>query len=341
MSYRLLGRTGLLVHPLCLGTMNFGHEGWGCDEAAAREILAAYLDRGGNFIDTANRYGAGRSEEIVGRFLEGRRHEVVLATKCFFPEGEGPNQIGLSRKNIFEQVEASLRRLRTDYIDLYQVHVWDPLTPIEETLSALSDLVHQGKVRYLGCCNFTGWQIVLAQERAAAEGLEGFVSTQPQYNLLCRDIEIDVIPACEEYDLGILAWSPLAFGLLTGKYDRRGGPPGARLSDPAEGDIMQPWKERLWTEASFDTIEALGRIAAELDTTPVAVALSWILEQEQLTSAIIGPRDVEQLDGNWQAVTCQVPEELLEELDERTAPHETYLDFMQGAVTLRRIRHLE
>lgn len=341
MSYRLLGRTGLLVHPLCLGTMNFGNERWGCDEKTSLDILAAYVDRGGNFIDTANRYAAGRSEEIIGKFLKGRREEIVLATKCFFPEGDGPNQIGLSRKNIFKQVEYSLRRLDTDYIDLYQVHIWDPLTPIEETLSALSDLVHQGKVRYLGCCNFTGWQLVMAMERARAEGLESFAVTQPQYNLLCRDIEVNLIPACEEYDLGILAWSPLAFGLLAGKYSFEGGPEGSRMSAPAQDDVMYSWRERMWTKQNFEIIELLKLKAAELETSSVAVALDWVLSQELVTSAIIGPRTLEQLEGNWEAVTCQVPVELLEDLDDRSAPFENYLDFMQGGVTMRRIEQME
>lgn len=342
MSYRLLGRTGLMVHPLCLGTMNFGLvDSWGCDEKTSLDIMEAYVERGGNFIDTANAYAGGRSEEIVGKFLKGRREDIILATKCFFPERRGPNRMGLSRKNIFEQVEASLRRLGTDYIDLYQVHIWDPLTPIEETLSALSDLVHQGKVLHIGSCNFTGWQLVLAMERAREEGLENFVSTQPQYNLLCRDIEIELIAACEEYDLGILAWSPLAFGLLTGKYSYDGGPDGARMSAPAADDIMAPWRERMWTKENFETIEVLKRMAKDLDTTAVAIALSWVLEQELVSSAIIGPRSVQQLEGNWEAVELQVPVELLEDLDERTAPHETYLEFMQGKVTMQRIQHLE
>ena len=321
--------------------MNFGNEAWGCDEKTSLEIMAAYCERGGDFIDTANAYSGGRSEEIIGKFLPGRREELVLATKCFFPEGKGPNRMGLSRKNIFEQVEASLRRLDTDYIDLYQVHIWDPLTPIEESLSALTDLVHQGKVRYIGNCNFTGWQLVLSMERAREEGLESFVSTQPQYNLLCRDIEIELIPASEEYELGILAWSPLAFGLLSGKYSFESGPDGARMSAPKSDDVMAPWRERMWTKENFETIEFLKATARDLDTTPVAIALSWVLEQELVSSAIIGPRNVEQLEGNWEAVERQVPVELLEELDERTAPHESYLDFMQGKITLQRIQHLE
>ena len=341
MSYRLLGQTGLMVHPLCLGTMNFGNEGWGCDEKTSLSILESYADRGGNFIDTANRYSAGRSEEIIGKFLKGRREQMVLATKCFFPEGMGPNQMGLSRKNIFDQVETSLRRLDTDYIDLYQVHIWDPLTPIEETLSALTDLVRQGKVRYIGNCNFTGWQIALAAERAQAEGLESFVSTQPQYNLLCRDIEADVIPVCEEYEMGILAWSPLAFGLLSGKYSSDGGPDGARMTAPSPDDIMAPWRERMWTQRTFEIIDALKEKAAKLQITPVALALNWVLEQESITSAIIGPRSIEQFEGNWEAVENEVPIEILEELDELSAPSESYLDFMQRTITEKRTKPLE
>jgi len=341
MSYRLLGPTGLMVHPLCLGTMNFGDEVWGCDEKTSLRILESYAERGGNFIDTANRYSAGRSEEIVGKFLRGRRDEMVVATKCFFPEGKGPNRMGLTRKNIFDQVENSLRRLGTDYIDLYQVHVWDPLTPIDETLSALTDLVHQGKVRYLGNCNFTAWQTVLAAERAESEGLESFVSTQVQYNLLCREIEAEVIPACEPYEMGILAWSPLAFGLLSGKYSRDGGPEGARMSAPPDDSVMAPWRERIWTDRNFHIVEAVKTAADRLEMPPAALSTSWVLQQESITSAIIGPRSVEQLDTYWEAVDRPAPIDVLEELDELSAPDEGCIAFMQRSITDQRMEELE
>ncbi len=343
MHYRLLGPTGVKVSPLCLGTMNFGNEGWGCDERTSLDILDRYLDAGGNFIDTANVYSGGRAEEIVGTGLKDRRDTVVLATKGYFPVEDGPNRTGSTRSNLRRQVEDSLRRLKTDFIDLYQLHIWDPLTPIEETLSVLSDLVHEGKIGYLGCCNFTGWQIALAQERAERRGLEHFVTVQPQYNLLCRDIESEVMAAADAYELGILAWSPLAFGLLTGKYDRQthAGPDGARLTDVHEQDVMAKWKERYFVDRSFDVVDALKDEARTLGTQPVALALRWVLEQPRVSAAIIGPRSVAQLEGNLEALGLELGHETLERLDAVSEPPETYLDFMQAAYFERRLSDLE
>jgi aryl-alcohol dehydrogenase-like predicted oxidoreductase len=328
MPYRMLGSSGVKVSPLCLGTMNFGNERWGCDQATSLAILDAYFERGGNFVDTANRYAGGRSEEIIGKALKGRREDVVLATKCFYPEGPGPN--------------LSLTRLGIDYIDLYQLHIWDALTPIDETLEALDDLVHAGKIRYVGCCNFMGWQLVQCLERARARGLAGFVTTQPQYSLVCRDIEHDVLPVVQEYGLGLLAWSPLGFGLLAGKYDRAGrGPAGARMSDPEPDDIMVGWKKRTFTERNLEVASVVGTRARALGTTPVALSLRWVLEQPAVTSAIIGPRSVEQLTGNWAALELELDEEMLDALDELTDPSESYLEFMQGGVNLRRVKDLD
>lgn len=342
MPYRMLGSSGVKVSPLCLGTMNFGNERWGCDQAQSLAILEAYFERGGNFVDTANRYAGGRSEEIVGQALKGRREDVVLGTKCFYPEGPGPNRMGNSRKNIFDQVHLSLKRLDTDYIDLYQLHIWDALTAIDETLGALDDLVHAGKIRYIGCCNYTGWQLVQALERSQAHGLAGFVTTQPQYSLVCRDIEHDVLPVVQEYGLGVLAWSPLGFGLLAGKYDRAGrGPAGARMSDPEPDDIMVAWKKRTFTERNLEVASVVGAKARALGTTPVALSLRWVLEQPAVTSAIIGPRSVEQLAGNWAALDLELDEEVLDMLDELTDPAESYLEFMQGGVNLRRVKDLD
>jgi aryl-alcohol dehydrogenase-like predicted oxidoreductase len=342
MPYRMLGSSGLKVSPLCLGTMNFGNAGWGCDEPTSLAILDAYFERGGNFVDTANRYGGGRSEEIVGKAIQGRREDVVVATKCFFPEGEGPNRMGSTRKNIVDQAEASLRRLHIDAIDLYQLHIWDVLTPIEETLAALTDLVRAGKVRYVGCCNFTGWQMAMALERADARGYERFVTTQPQYSLLCRDIEHELLPAAQEYGVGVLAWSPLAFGMLAGKYDRSGrGPAGSRLTDPGQDDIMAPWRKRMFHDRNFDLVDAVVGKARSLGTTPVALAVRWLLEQPAVTSAIIGPRSPEQLRGNWAALDLELDDEVLDALDELTDPPETYLEFMQAGVNLRRIKDLD
>lgn len=343
MSYRLLGPAGIKVSSLCLGTMNFGNEErWGCDEKASRDIIERYLEAGGNFVDTANVYSGGRSEEIVGRALKGRREDVVLATKGYFSTGPGPNRIGSTRLNLRRQVEESLRRLGTDWIDLYQVHIWDPLTPIEETLGVLSDLVHEGKVHYVGCCNFTAWQLTMAMERAERLGLERFVTVQPQYNLLCRDIEQEVMGAVELYGLGILAWSPLAFGLLSGKYQRDGSSEGpARFGDLDDRDFLNGWKARYFTEEGFAVVDALREEARRNDTTPVALAVRWILEQPGVTSVIIGPRTVEQLEGNLAAADLDPDPESIHRLDEATAPAETYLDFMQGNHFARRMADLE
>ena len=343
MQYRMLGSSGVKVSPLCLGTMNFGNDGWGCDERTSIEILDRYLDAGGNFVDTANVYSGGRSEEILGRALEGRRDEVVLATKGYFPTGDDPNRTGSTRRNLRRAVEESLQRLRTDWIDLYQLHIWDPLTPIEETMSVLSDMVHEGLIHYIGCCNFTAWQITVAQERAERDGFERFVTVQPQYSLLCRDVETEIMGACELYDLGILPWSPLAFGLLSGKYDRgRGRAEGdARMNELHEEDVMSKWKERYFTDETFDRIDVVKQTASELGTTPVALSLRWLLEQPSVVSPIIGPRSVEQLDGNLDALELEVDEDVLEHLDAATEPHETYLDFMQSGTFARRMHDLD
>lgn len=343
MQYRLLGPSGLKVSSLCLGTMNFGNEErWGCDEATSRAILDAYVQAGGNFIDTANVYAGGRSEEILGRWIADRREDIVLATKGYFPLGSGPNRIGSTRRNLRRQVEDSLRRLQTESIDLYQVHIWDPLTPIEETLGVLSDLVHEGKIHYIGCCNFTAWQIVVAQERAERLGLERMVTVQPQYNLLCRDIEQEVMGAADLCGMGILAWSPLAFGLLSGKYRADGGSgERARFLDLDERDFLVGWKARYFNEETFRIIDILREEADRNQTTCVALALRWILEQPNLTSAIIGPRSVEQLEGNLVAADLQVQPESLERLEEATEPDENYLDFMQGNHFVHRMADLE
>jgi aryl-alcohol dehydrogenase-like predicted oxidoreductase len=222
MDHRRLGRTGLMVSELCLGCMTFGRE---LDEEGSREIIARFLKAGGDFIDTADVYEQGASEEIVGRAIKGVREDVVLATKVRFPMGDGPNDVGLSRKHILAGCEASLRRLGTDYIDLYQVHAWDAATPLEETLSALTDLVRQGKVRYVGVSNFTGWQLMKALYVSELNGFERFVSLQPQYSLAERNIEREVLSACREEGVGVIPWGPLGGGFLSGKYRRGEEPP--------------------------------------------------------------------------------------------------------------------
>jgi aryl-alcohol dehydrogenase (NADP+) len=343
MLYRLLGPSGVKVSSLCLGTMNFGNEErWGCDEPTSRAVIDAFLEAGGNFIDTANVYAGGRSEEILGRALKDRWSDVVLATKGYFPLGSGPNDMGSTRRNLRRQVEDSLRRLQTDRIDLYQLHIWDPLTPIEETMGVLADLVHEGKIDYIGCCNFTAWQIVVAQERAEQLGLERFVTVQPQYNLLCRDIEQEVMGAVDLYGMGILPWSPLAFGFLTGKYDRNGGSAErARFVGLDEKDFLVGWKARYFNDHGFDVVEVLREEAERNGTTCVALAIRWLLEQPNVTSVIIGPRNLEQLEGNLAAVDVQPQEATMERLEESTEPIESYLDFMQAKTFAPRLADLE
>lgn len=342
MALRLLGSSGIQVSPICLGTMNFGHARWGCDESTSRAILDRFFELGGNFIDTANVYAGGESESIVGRWMEGRRDEVILATKGFFPETEGPNFMGNSRRNLRRQIEDSLRRLGTDCVDLYQIHMWDPLTPIDETLSVLSDLVHEGKTHYVGACNLTGWQLAAFMERAEANGFERFVTIQPQYSLVCRDIEQEVMPCADHYDLGILAWSPLGFGLLSGKYSSSGeGPSGARLSNPDQSDFIHGWKQRTFSERNLRIAEELKGLAAEAGTHPVALSIRWVLEQPAVSSAIVGPRSVEQLEGNWDAVDLELEPELFLRLEEISEPEDNYLDYMQGRTTDRRIAELD
>ncbi len=343
MHYRLLGRTGVKVSPLCLGTMNFGNGSWGCDEATSVAILDRYLELGGNFVDTANVYSGGVSEEILGRALRGRRPDVVLATKGYFPLGGDTNCTGNTRRNLRAQLEASLERLQTDWIDLYQLHIHDPLTPVEETLRTLSDFVREGLVHYVGCCNYTGWQLTQAVERGRALGLETMVTVQPQYNLLCRDIEVEVMPAADALDVGILAWSPLAFGILAGKYDRQraAGPKGSRLNDLHEDDVMAKWKQRYFTEHCFDIVDGVKEVAEEIGRSAAAVSLGWVLEQPTVCAAIIGPRDLGQLEDCFSALEVEFEDEQLERLESLSAGAENYLEFMQSAYLARRIDDLD
>jgi aryl-alcohol dehydrogenase-like predicted oxidoreductase len=250
MEYRKLGQTGLMVSELCLGTMTFGNE---ADEQTSKRITDRFVEAGGNFVDTANVYSRGVSEEITGRVIRDYREDVVVATKFRFPMGEGPNDSGASRKHIISACEASLRRLDTDYIDLYQIHCWDSSTPIEETLSALDDLVRAGKVRYIGCSNFTGWQIEKSVRVSEREGLARFDCLQPQYSLVVRDIEHEVLPVSREEGLGVIPWSPLAGGFLTGKYSREDAPPENTGWPPGAtpGSVTPPPKSStLWIECA-------------------------------------------------------------------------------------------
>jgi aryl-alcohol dehydrogenase-like predicted oxidoreductase len=332
MRYRLLGNTGLKVSEICLGAMTFGSQAGprtvpGADEAESLSVIARFLDQGGNFIDTADGYANGRSEEILGKALAGRRDGVVLATKGFFPTGGGPNDKGLTRKHLFQAAEASLKRLATDYIDLYQVHCFDSRTPLEETLSALDDLVRQGKVRYIGCSNFSGWQLAKALGVSGRRGFERFECLQPQYSLVVRSADRELLPLCRSEKLGVIAWSPLAGGFLTGKY-KPGEPAPAvsRLADSAPATRF--FVERFLTLHNFGILQALESAAQSLGKSLAQTALAWTLGVPGLTAVIIGARNLRQLDDNLGAGGWDLPRELRQKLDEVSAlPLEYPQDF--------------
>jgi aryl-alcohol dehydrogenase-like predicted oxidoreductase len=298
MEYRQLGRSGLRISPLTMGTMTFGGRGefasvGATDVDGARRQIEMAIDAGVNLIDTADVYSAGAAEEIVGQALGSRRDDVLLATKARFPMGNGPNDAGLSRHHLIRACEASLRRLQTDHIDLYQVHEWDGQTPLEETLEALDHLVRSGKVRYVGCSNFAGWQVMKALGIADRAGVPRFVSQQIYLSLQERSAEYEIVPSAIDQGLGLLVWSPLAGGLLSGKY-RRGenAPPGSRhASDWDEPPIYD--EDKL-----YDTIEVLVEVAEGRGVSPAQVALAWLLGRPGVTSVIIGARTDEQLADN-------------------------------------------
>lgn len=322
MQYRQMGRTGLRVSSICLGAMTFGEapgfmQGVACDEPTSRDLLDRAFDAGVNFVDTADVYGNGVSEAIVGRWMKPRRDRVVLATKGRFKMGDGPNDSGLSRLHLKQAVEASLRRLDTDYIDLYQVHMQDARTPIDETLDALDRLVAEGKILYAGCSNYTGYRLVESLWSADRRGTARYDCLQAQYSLVARDPERELLPACRAFGLGFIAWSPLASGLLSGKYRRDMAPPeGSRLA--AWTDTMR----RLDQDGKWRVVEALAASAAELGTSPATLALAYCLAQPGMTSVIIGARTADQLAANLAADTLVVPPEILARLDEASRPAE-------------------
>jgi aryl-alcohol dehydrogenase-like predicted oxidoreductase len=297
MEYRFLGNTGLKVSELCLGAMTFG---WTTTKADSHWILDRFVEVGGNFIDTADVYSRGGSEEVVGDWLKNQvRDQLVIATKVRFPMGETPNGVGLSRKHILIGVEASLRRLKTDYIDLYQVHCGDNRTPLEETLSTLDNLVKSGKVRYLGASNFSGWQLQKASDLSRWMGMERFICLQPLYNLLDRSIEWELIPVCEQEGIGVISWSPLRGGWLGGKYHRG-------MTAPPEGTRVKMAEERGWgetftdynTEHTWNLLDTLYAIAQEIGKTPAQVAIRWLMQRPAVTAPIIAARTREHLVDN-------------------------------------------
>jgi len=316
-DHRLLGRTGVHVSALCLGAMMFG--AWGePDHHAAIRIIHRALDAGVNFIDTADVYSRGQSEEIVGEALAGgRREQVVLATKFHGAMGDDPNQAGNSRRWIMQEVEASLKRLRTDWIDLYQVHRWDPWTDHDETLGALSDLVAQGKVRYIGSSTYPAAQIVKAQWVSRERGHARFVCEQPPYSLLVRGVEADVLPTCEEFGMGAIVWSPLAGGWLSGRW-RKGS---EELTSRRAAMIPQRYDLSLAAnQAKLEAADALARVADESGISLIHLALAFVIRHPAVTSAIIGPRTIEQLESQLGATDVQLDTALLERIDEIVPP---------------------
>ena len=333
MEYRNLGKTGLKVSELCLGAMTFGRE---TDETLSHRMMDRFAAAGGNFIDTADVYSAGVSEEIVGRWLKGKdREDYVLATKVRFGTmgRDKVNRSGLARKHIAAEVDASLKRLQVDYIDLYQVHCWDRFTPLEETLSTLNDLVRAGKVRYIGASNYSGWQLQKAIDISRANGWEPFVSLQALYNLLDRELEWELLPLAREEGLGVLPWSPLRGGWLSGKYHRGMTAPvaGARIEKASKEGWSETW-ERYANEFTWTVVDALVAIAKERGKEPAQVALNWLLRQGGVTAPITGVRNMEQLESNIGATGWALAEDelgLLNAASDRPLPYP--YDFQRNA----------
>ncbi|MBZ5552416.1 MAG: aldo/keto reductase [Acidobacteriia bacterium] len=317
MKMRRMGRTGLMVSEVCLGTMTFGAQ---CDEKTSFAIMDKARDWGINFIDTADMYPlpptletAGRTEEIVGKWLKGKRPQFVVATKCRFAMGPGPNDVGLSRKHIFNAIDASLRRLQCDYIDLYQVHAPDPMTSIEETLRALDDLVRSGKVRYIGCSNFSAWELAKALWTSERLNLARFECFQPRYNLLFREIEAELLPICREERLGVIPYNPLGGGFLSGKYKKGQSPvEGTRFTLGKSGEI---YRERYWHDAQFDSVSRLQDFLEKKNKPLIHAALAWVLAQVGITSAIVGATRPEQLDQSLPGVDLDLDAEDLAACD--------------------------
>jgi aryl-alcohol dehydrogenase-like predicted oxidoreductase len=320
MEYRLLGSSGCAVSALALGTLTFGNE---TDEAGAFSQLDSFVAAGGTLVDSADVYADGRAEEIIGRWLAARpgmRDVIVLATKGRFPTDDSPNGHGLSRQHLARALDASLRRLNLDRVDVYQVHAWDPLTPIEETLRFLDDAVRAGKINYVGLSNFTGWQLQKAVDVAEFRGLSAPVCLQPQYNLLARGVEWEIVPACQAAGLGLIAWSPLASGWLTGKY-RRGEPPAAgtrALENADEG--MRIWNQRGQSEQTWQVVGAVRQVAEGRGVSLAQVAIAWLMARPAVSSVILGARRLDQLTGNMAAADLSLTAEETKLLDEASEP---------------------
>jgi aryl-alcohol dehydrogenase-like predicted oxidoreductase len=320
MEHRRLGKSGLKVSSLCLGTMTFGDSsgfmrGVTSPDEEARRVLDRAIDAGIDFIDTANMYSEGNSERLLGEWLGARRQSLILATKCRFPMGPTPHEQGLSRRHIIQACEDSLKRLRTDWIDLYQVHMQDAEVEVEETLRALDDLIRDGKVRYGGCSNYTGYRLTEAMWTSDKRNLHRFESVQLQWHLLERGAEREMIPACRAFGLGVMVWSPLARGMLSGKYRRDMQPPtGSRL-----GEWKDAWK-RINNERTWALLDAVAAVATEVGSTPAGVAIAWLLHKKEVSTVILGARDVVQLDDNLKAEKLKLTAAQMAVLDKASEP---------------------
>ncbi len=323
MEHRPLGHSGLVVSELCLGTMIFGESSErSTDEPTAVRMVHQYLEAGGNFVDTADVYAGGRSEEITGRALKGRRSQVVLATKVRFPTGQDPNDVGLSRRHIMAACEASLRRLGTDYIDLLYAHMWDPVTPIEESLRAFEDLVTAGKVRYIGVSNFKAWQVMKALGVCDAHAWVRFIAAQYQYSLVVRDIEREFTSLFETEGLGLVPWGPLGGGFLSGKYKRGERPTAGRIATTPDRD-EESWARRA-TERNWAILDAVDEVAKARGKSYSQVALAWLLARPTVVAPIVGARTPEQLADNLGAIGWKLTSEELTLLDDASAIEEGY-----------------
>ena len=310
MEYVRLGRSGMKVSRVCVGTNMFG-AGY-VDDDRAESVIDAAFDAGINFIDTADAYNSGHSEVVVGRAVRSHRHDFVVATKGFIATGQGPNDVGLSRKHLMDAVDASLTRLKTDYIDLYQVHYFDPDTPLEETLKTLDDMVRQGKIRYIGCSNFAAWQLMRALWVSDRDGFERFESVQPEYNLAKRDIEGDLFDACANQDVGIIPYQIFMGGVLTGRYSADSPPPD---DSHMASRHAQRAKDTYWNERTFKMVDALKDAAAELSVSVPQLLIAWTLSRPQITSVIVGASRPQQAQSNAAAVSIDLPEEIVARLD--------------------------
>jgi aryl-alcohol dehydrogenase-like predicted oxidoreductase len=337
-NYRTLGRSGLVVSPLSLGTMTFGMARWGSNETSSRAVFDAYVEAGGNFIDTADVYSGGRSEEMVGSFIaeRGLRDQIVVATKAGFAAGKGPMAGGNGTKHIHAALDRSLRRLRTDYVDLFWVHVWDSVTPAEELLETMASLVRTGKIRYWGMSNAPAWYVAKLATLAAARGLPAPIALQYFYSLVDRNIEDEHVPLAHEFGMGILPWSPLAFGFLTGKYDRAkvqaaaprvaGLPNSAakeneqRPADDKRLDGANPFGDTLFTERNWKIVEVLRRVANEAGQSPARVALSWVTSRPGVTSTLMGVSRAEQVADSARSLTVVLSDAHRALLDHVSAP---------------------